>query len=288
MSIDLFGNYIEQDELLRDKYIEPPFSILDSRQKSWQNRKRLWKSRGIVSEIGRKENLLQYSKMMKSQRQSQNGTSIFDPVVCELIYRWFCPQDGKILDPFCGGSVRGIVSNYLGYNYFGIDIRQEQIDSNKEQGLAILPSYRKQPEWVVGDSNKILDGDIGEDFDLVFSCPPYLNLEVYSDLPEDLSTMKDEDFNEVYDSIIKKSCQKLKSGGFGIFMVGDVRDTKTGYYRDFITTTKNAFFKAGMKLYNEAIYLENGLHTAAMKADQFMRKQKLVKVHQNILIFLKP
>lgn len=34
-------------------------------------------------------------------------TSVFDPVLCEVAYTWFCPKGGAILDPFCGGSVRG-------------------------------------------------------------------------------------------------------------------------------------------------------------------------------------
>ena len=37
----------------------------------------------------------------------ENGTSIFDPVVCELAYTWFAPVGGVVLDPFAGGSVRG-------------------------------------------------------------------------------------------------------------------------------------------------------------------------------------
>jgi len=40
--------------------------------------------------------------------------SIFDPVACELSYRWFCPKEGEVLDPFAGGSVRGIVANFYG------------------------------------------------------------------------------------------------------------------------------------------------------------------------------
>jgi hypothetical protein len=28
-----------------------------------------------------------------------SGTSIFDPVVCEIAYRWFCPPNGTVLDP---------------------------------------------------------------------------------------------------------------------------------------------------------------------------------------------
>lgn len=38
---------------------------------------------------------------------ASTGTSIFDPVICEIAYRWFCPPGGTVLDPFAGGSVRG-------------------------------------------------------------------------------------------------------------------------------------------------------------------------------------
>jgi hypothetical protein len=31
-------------------------------------------------------------------------------VLCEIAYRWFSPPGGLILDPFAGGSVRGIVA----------------------------------------------------------------------------------------------------------------------------------------------------------------------------------
>jgi hypothetical protein len=31
MEVDLFGNEIVKDELLRDKFMEPPFSILDTK-----------------------------------------------------------------------------------------------------------------------------------------------------------------------------------------------------------------------------------------------------------------
>ena len=51
--------------------------------------------------------------------------------------------------------MRGIIAHYLGYNYTGIDIRQEQIDSNRKQAKNIL-DLDNQPNWIVGDSNKIL------------------------------------------------------------------------------------------------------------------------------------
>src|SRR5690606_601202 len=76
-----------------------------------------------------------------------SGTSIFDPVICEIAYRWFCPPNGIVLDPFAGGSVRGIVASRLGRRYVGIELRPEQVAANAAQlNLADGP----EPEWRQG------------------------------------------------------------------------------------------------------------------------------------------
>lgn len=288
MAKDLFGNEIIEDVLLRDKFIEPPFSVLDAKSGNWQRRKKQWNKLGIKSEVGRDATSFSTNKSSKKYDYMPDvgsDTSIFDPALCELIYHWYGNE--TILDPFAGGSVRGIVANYLGYKYTGIELRKEQVDSNREQALNIL-DVTNQPQWYVGDSNEVLDG-FNSKFDFVFSCPPYMNLEVYSDLPTDLSTMDDVDFIKNYDSIIIKTCNLLKSGSFACFVVGDIRDKKTGGYKDFISITKNSFKKANMILWNEAILLDP-IGTAMLRANGTFVKGggKLVKVHQNVLIFKKP
>lgn len=284
---DLFGNEIIEDELLRDKFIEPPFSVLDANSGNWQRRKRLWMTKGIRSEIGRDAtayNLMEWVNDNSYHNDKlKSNVSIFDPALCEVIYHWFCPENGTILDPFAGGSVRGIVANYLGYKYTGIDIRQEQIDSNRDQALDILP-VNNQPQWYVGDSNDVLDGFTNK-YDLVFSCPPYADLEVYSDLDGDISNMNYNDFLIAYESIINKSCKLLKVGGYACFVVGEVRD-KNGFYIGFVPDTIKAFEKCGVRFYNEAI-LRTSTAGAAMRANGNMKNQKLVKVHQNVLVFKK-
>jgi len=289
-NIDLFGNEIVTNPLLRDKFIEPPFSVLDTKQGNWQRRKREWKKIGMKSEVGRDVVLFSMGTKNYSNKEEYNdkestklNTSIFDPALCEVLYHWFFPQNGTILDPFAGGSVRGIVANYLGYKYTGIDIRQEQIDSNREQGLDIL-DLNNQPQWYVGDSNEILN-DFNKEFDFVFSCPPYADLEVYSDLKGDISNMPYIEFMKAYEEIIAKSCNLLKIGGYACFVVGEVRDKK-GNYIGFVPDTINAFRKCGMKYYNEGILL-NTIASASMRANGNMKSQKLVKVHQNVLIFKK-
>jgi len=283
---DLFGNPIIKDILLRDKFMEPPFSVLDTKNGNWQNRKRAWKNIGIKSHLGR-EGVVVINNSFEGDkygRKTMPEVSIFDPALCELIYRWYCPDGGQILDPFAGGSVRGIVANYLGYKYTGVDIRQEQIDSNREQCLDILP-VDKQPNYYVGDSNIILD-NFNNKFDLIFSCPPYADLEVYSDLPGDISNKEYKDFIILYNNIINKSVKLLKKDSYAVFVVGDIRDKK-GFYRDFVSHTKKAFIEAGANLYNEAILLQP-LGTAMLRAAKvFEAGKKLTKVHENILIFKK-
>lgn len=291
---NLFGE-TENDvvrDILRHKYVEPPFSVLNTQQGPWQDRKRTWKALGIKSEIGRDATAFNMKDWADKARDNGNlsgnvfpsDTSIFDPALCEVLYRWFCPDGGSILDPFAGGSVRGIVAGFMGYDYVGIDIRPEQIASNRSQAREILSDDNRCPKWIIGDSDVILD-EINDMFDFVFSCPPYGDLEVYSDLPGDISNMEYADFMAAYRSIIKKSCDKLKSGGFACFVVGEFRDKK-GNYRGFVPDTIRAFMDAGVKYYNEAILI-NSLASAAIRADGNMKNRKLVKTHQNILVFKK-
>jgi len=57
--IDFFGNEHKvatgAPRRLADRFVVPPFSVLDARQGYWQERKRAWLALGIQSEIGRGE-----------------------------------------------------------------------------------------------------------------------------------------------------------------------------------------------------------------------------------------
>jgi DNA modification methylase len=189
-------------------------------------------------------------------RGPSEGGSIFDPVLCELAYYWFCPPGGQVFDPFAGGSVRGIVAGSLGRHYTGIDLRPEQIAANQTQSQEIAakigPEY-VEPQWLEGDA---LDTDalLPDDFeaDFLFTCPPYGDLEQYSDDPRDISNMGLEDFLAAYRQIIANGLEKLKNDRFCAIVVGDYRDPQ-GFYRLFPLHTVQAFEAAGARLYNEAV-----------------------------------
>lgn len=206
----------QRTQALADRFLVPPFSVLDARQGWWRDRKRAWLAIGLQSELGRGEHVaptlaqgmtakrgpdgsLVYEQLgpkraggprpggggggawigrtadggapydpkyaskggrltfVKGNRDdlddtsarilaAGSGTSIFDPVLCELVYRWFCPPGGRVLDPFAGGSVRGIVAARLGRSYLGVDLRAEQVEANRAQADDLLADRAAAPD----------------------------------------------------------------------------------------------------------------------------------------------
>jgi len=149
-----------------------------------------------------------------------------------------------------------------------------------------LSSRQKLPAWIIGDSYNVQELARGE-YDLIFSCPPYYDLETYSDLPGELSALGTyEDFIKAYRHIVEASVAMLKPDRFACFVVGDIRD-KTGFYRNFVSDTIAAFQAAGAMLYNEAILITAVGSLPVRVNSQFQAFRKLGKTHQNVLIFYK-
>jgi len=271
-----------KSETLAERFGVPPFTVLDARQGYWQNRKRAWLGFGIESELGR--DLKSTTSTEAINRGPEEGGSIFDPVLCELAYRWFCPDKGTVLDPFAGGSVRGIVAAELGFDYWGIDLRAEQVEANAKNAATVCKGIK--PNWLVGDSSNLdaLVPDLQADF--IFSCPPYFGLERYSDDVADLSTMSHAAFALTYKKIVAKSVALLKPNRFACFVVGDVRDG-AGFYMNLPGLTVDAFQEAGALLYNEAILVTAVGSLPLRVGKQFTQSRKLGKTHQNILVFFK-
>jgi len=257
-----------------------PFSVLDTRTKEWKQRKDHWiTTYGIQSELGRED------IQSKSQFwESTSNVSIFDPVLCELMYDWFVPKGGKILDPFSGGSVRGIVAHEMGYTYDGIDLSQNQILANKKQSNG--------PNWILGDADKELF-HLDNDYDFVFTCPPYYDLEVYSDDMNDLSTLSERNFDIKFDKILYKSILQLKQNRFFGIVVSEVRNPSTtgnysiGNYRKLVSKTIQMCESHGLKFYNDMVLFNSQHQASRVGKTYFDRNRKIPSVHQNILIFVK-
>lgn len=222
----------------------------------------------------------------ENKAETKGGTSIFDPVLCELAYRWFCPMGGRVLDPFAGGSVRGIVAARLGLAYLGFDIRAEQIAANEAQAKTILRPADPAPHWHLGDCRDMLPLVQAEIADMVFACPPYGDLERYSDDPRDLSTFIPTAFDAAMEIIIAGAIRALALDRFSIWVVSDYRLTDGGY-AGFPSKIRRWHAAAGAQLYNEAILINSAGSLPIRAGKQFAATRKLGRMHQELLIFLK-
>jgi hypothetical protein len=177
------------------------------------------------------------------------------------------------------------VATEMGFIYNGIDLSDEQIEANKKQS--------SKPNWIQGDSEWVIDSIQNKTQDFVFTCPPYYDLEKYTDNPADLSNMDEDSFDKKYYSILRKAAEKLKDNRFFAVVVSEVREQsltgnyKIGKYKGLVWKTIQACEEAGLHFYNDMV-LFNSQHQASRVVDTyFERNRKVASVHQNILVFVK-
>ena len=272
---DLISKYTDENDTsehgsLKRDYIQPPFSILKANTKDWLSLKK-----ELRTEIG------DNGESREEALGEGFGVSIFDPVLALIILTWFTPKGtSNVVDCFSGDSIIGAMSSRLGNNFTGIELRQEQVDLNNSRLKNTTSKY------ICDDGCNILKHVPENTQDLLFSCPPYFDLEVYSDLPNDASNQESyEDFINILDTAFTNSIKTLKDNRFAVIVAGDVRDKK-GFYYPFTDDIKKIFRKAGMGLYNDII-LADPIGSSALRARNTFKNRKVVKVHQNVMCFFK-
>ena len=300
---------------LFDRFVVPPFSILDTRKGYWQDRKKKW--RELIGDFGESRNdtlitspEIKYKDLYQRTREHRKelgisfkeyidkyvsqedlekeqakivaqGVSILDPVMAEIVCRWFGQENGKAFDCFAGDSVFGFVAAYLGNDFTGVELREKQAALNNERVEGMNARY------ICDDGQNVAQHIEPESQDLLFSCPPYFDLEKYSDLPNDASNQGSyEDFIKILENAFTGAVSCLKENRFAAICVGDVRDKNTGFYYDFCGDIKRIFKQNGMRLYNEIILVEQTASTA-LRASRYMDSRKVAKTHQHLLVFFK-
>ena len=302
---------------LEEYFIVPPFSVLDTRTARWQTRKAAWSER--IGDLGESRNDLiftapemrfpglyqdyltatlkhttkaknfrEYLESVPAERMEEEnrkrsaaGVSILDPVLAEISCKWFGIDGGAAFDCFAGDTCFGFVSASCGMTFTGIELRQEQVDINADR-TKDLPA-----QYICDDGQNVAKHLAPESQDLLFSCPPYFNLEVYSDDPKDASNQDTyEDFIKIIRNAFTAAASCLKENRFAVIVVGDVRDEDSGEYYDFPGDVVRIFKDAGLHFLNEMILLE-ATTSAAIRAGKFMEGRKVFKCHQNVLVFYK-
>lgn len=283
---DLFGENIKNKMKLEDWFVVPPFSILNSASKEWQNKKKKWmlkindKAQVRQNTLSKNTNGASNQKFMAIKGDT---TSILDPVMCEIILSWFTNEGFNTLDPFAGDSVFGFCSAYKNRPFTGIELRNEQVEFNQ----ILIDTHNLNGKYICDDSLNIDSYVEDSSMDFIFSCPPYADLEIYSELENDLSNMGYEDFFNTIEQILQKTIKKLKENRFAVIVMGEVRHKKTGVYLGIIPKIIQIMCDAGLHYYNEII-LQTPIGNLHMRAGAYMSNaRKIGKQHQNILVFYK-
>lgn len=303
--------------ILSKRFVITPFSVLDARGGDWIARKKAWLRFGLTPQAGRfdpdnfdliegrapgtafNKNLDNFGTNLRDKynRKKVNinaqqehsdittGMSGFDPVLCECMFRWFCPPGGRILDPFGGEASKGIVAEVLGYKYTGVELREDQVKTNNEQAK----QFNISPNWIVGDSAKLKKIVKKKNFDFVFTSPPYYDLEIFSKSDKDGSFFETyEQFMEWYKLIFEQCVRKMANNRFLVVKVGEVRDKSTGFYYNFVGDNITCFLDLGLQYYNELILVTRGGSMPLRASNTFnLGLRKISKGHQNILVFFK-
>lgn len=263
----------ESKDSLQKDFIAPPFSVLNTNLGYWQDLKKEWKTK-VIDNAESREKLI----------GDKFGTSIFDPVLADIICKWFLPNtdNPKVFDTFAGGTSFGYIATTYNATFTGIELRQEQADINNKA----INKLNTKSKYICDDGRNILKYIEEGSQDLFFSCPPYYNLEVYSDLENDASNQNTyQEFYNILNEAFINGIKALKDDRFAIIVCGDVRD-KNGFYYNFPNDIINTFEENGMHLYNEIILYEK-LNTARLRARLIFKTRKVVKTHQKVLCFYK-
>lgn len=214
---------------LVDTFIIPPFSVLDTKQGYWVERKRAWNE---VIDILLPEDIEKKT----------------DPVLAEIMVRWFCPNNGKVFDCFEEDAVFNFVSKKLG-----------------NEVTNIVPEGKKISEIALKNNSQ----------DMFFTCLSFDENE------EDCFFIYN-DIKKAFSSAI--NC--LKEDRFAIVVASNTRNGE-GVYNDICWHITKVMEWLGLCFYNDIVLL-NSVGIMATRAWRFFNSNRKVwRCHQQVLVYYK-
>ena len=141
--------------------------------------------------------------------------SVFQPSLARMILERF--KGENVIDPFSGFSGRMLGATSLDITYHGFDIRQEVIDESRNiVNLLELKNVKLDVKDIINDN---YDGE----YDLLFTCPPYENKEIW---------FKNQKSHQI-DYYIDLCLQKIKAKTY-IFVIDDVETKYEKMVKDYV------------------------------------------------------
>jgi tRNA G10 N-methylase Trm11 len=132
------------------------------------------------------------------------------------IYNKYQPKIA-VMDPFCGFGGRLVGAMMKNINYIGIDLNKDLEPGYKK----LLHDFREKTtskiELLFQDSNEVNYSAYKNKYDMVFTSPPYENIEIY----KHMERKSIEEWNKFYKEIFQKLWYSLQPSGTYIININE-------------------------------------------------------------------
>jgi len=238
------------------------------------------------------EDLEQSSRHLKGigVRGKKLGLSMFPPFLAKFIVQFYSDEGDTVLDPCAGHTAAMEISYNLGRNYIGYDVNEKFMDFNRKVREKLLT---KNTGFLENDctitlhlksSTQMLEKD--NTIDMIYTSPPYWNLEYYGDSPEQLGWGKTyEEFLLGLSKILHECKRVLKPEKYCIINVNDFR--KNGKFYPYHSDVIGLGKCVGFEMHDIGIVKWNATPIASAFLQQVDRIKVLPKGHEYLIIFKK-
>ena len=206
-----------------------------------------------------------------SKQSSRQQYSPFPEEVARICYELYLRDCKTIFDPFAGWGERHRYAKEYGKEYTGFDVNPIAIQHGSDHFTV---------------NNELADSESAAFplFDGLITCPPYWNLEKYTDHGIDAAPTW-EIFLARYEAIFDKAWQAAKDGATFCVMVGDWR--KGGIYYDIAHQTRKIFEQLGATTIDDVVISRKAVSKIKIMLPQAKRLGYSVKVHESLMVFKK-
>lgn len=214
--------------------------------------------------------------------------SEFNPAVAKNIISFWSEDGDVIFDPFAGRT-RALVSYAMNRKYIGYEVSSDVCNYMetrfKELGLKERENF--EVDIKCSDCINAQEDIKNESCDLVFSCPPYFNIEKYQSADGQLSDIRD--YYKFLDALIKRlniAVNKLKKDKFMCMVVGDFRKDK--FLHTFEADLIQAMKENEKIILHDIIIIQNiPFHAAAYYFGSRRKYKGVAKAHEYLLVWKK-
>lgn len=197
--------------------------------------------------------------------------SHFPTQVGDLCFQLFLREATQLFDPFAGWGERASLARTYGVPYVGVDCNPDAL---------LFARERYGVENTLGDS-RTFDPPC---FDGLITCPPYWNLEPYSDAGLD-ATESWEDFMRGLCRVFERAYDAAQVGAMFCILSGDWR--ADGVFYDLTFQIASMMQACGATPIDSVIVSRLGMSKIKIMIPQAVRLGYTVKVHETLNVFQK-